>query len=69
MGLGRQVLNVPICDLESDRHVPRKVRPLGGCQGAQYERKLPCREAPPFRAWSFQFAISYRSAHILPLDN
>ena len=41
-----------------DQQVPRKPRLLGGVpagrhEGAQYERKLPYREAPPFRAWSF----------------
>jgi len=35
------------------RHVPRKSRPSGRDQGAQYKRKLPYREAPPFRAGSF----------------
>ena len=36
-----------------DRQVPRKPRPLGRGQGAQYKRKLPSREASPFRAGSF----------------
>jgi hypothetical protein len=25
----------------------------GGGQGAQYRRKVPYREVPPFRAWNF----------------
>ncbi len=29
------------------RHVPRKPRPSGRGQGAQYKRRLPYREAPP----------------------
>jgi hypothetical protein len=40
-----------------DRQVPRKPRPLGVCQGAQYKTKLPSREAPPFRAGSFIMGI------------
>jgi hypothetical protein len=36
-----------------DRQVPCKPRPCGRGQGAQYKRKLPYREATPFRALSF----------------
>ena len=37
-----------------DRYVPRKPRPLGRVQEAQYKSELPCREALPFRARSFK---------------
>jgi len=45
--------NGDILIFDFDRHVPRKPRPLGRGKGAQYKRKLPYREAPPFRAGSF----------------
>ena len=48
----------PLCD----RHVPRKPRPSGRGQGAQYKRKLPYREASPFRAGSFNFFILFRTS-------
>ena len=59
MGLGYQVLDCSICDLEFDRHVPRKPRPLGRGQGAQYKRQLPYREALPCRAGSFKLLGSF----------
>jgi len=41
-------------EVPRDRQVPRETRPLGRGQGAQYQKKLPYREAPPFRAGSFK---------------
>ena len=40
------------------RQVPRKPRPWRRGQGTQYQRKVPYREATPFRAGSFTLATS-----------
>jgi hypothetical protein len=54
--------------VDPDRYVPRKPRPLGRGQGAQYQRELPCREAPPFRAGSFNSVLGEAISGLGKLD-